>query len=92
MPRVEDGKLLVTVDNVQIAGLTVSVDDLPNAIGDRLTDIEIPVEGLPEGLVLSDATVVDGRGAHHRGRHRRRPAHRGAPGWVGSVQRPRPLG
>jgi hypothetical protein len=58
VPRVEDGKLLVTVDNVQIAGLTVSVDDLPNAIGDRLTDVEIPVSGLPEGVVLSDATVV----------------------------------
>ncbi|GEK22968.1 hypothetical protein CXY01_34880 [Cellulomonas xylanilytica] len=58
VPRVEEGTLLVSVDNVQIAGLTVSVDDLPNAIGDRLTDIEIPVEGLPEGMVLSDATVV----------------------------------
>ena len=58
VPRVEDGTLLVSVENVQIAGLTVSVDDLPNAIGNRLTDIEIPVEGLPDGLVLSDATVV----------------------------------
>ncbi|KQY46285.1 DUF2993 domain-containing protein [Cellulomonas sp. Root137] len=58
VPRVEDGRLLVTVENVQIAGLTVSVDDLPRAIGSRLTDIEIPVSGLPEGLVLSDATVV----------------------------------
>ena len=58
VPRVEDGRLLVTVENVQIAGLTVSVDDLPRAIGARLTDIEIPVSGLPEGLVLSDATVV----------------------------------
>ena len=38
--------------------LAGSVDDLPGAIGDRLTDIEIPVSGLPEGLVLSDATVV----------------------------------
>jgi hypothetical protein len=58
VPRVEDGRLLVSVDNVQFAGLTVSVDDLPGAVGDRLTDIEIPVEGLPAGLVLSDATVV----------------------------------
>jgi len=58
VPRVEDGTLLVSVENVQIAGLTVSVDDLPNAIGNRLTDVEIPVEGLPDGLVLSDATVV----------------------------------
>lgn len=58
VPRVDGGRLLVSVANVQIAGLTVSVDDLPGAIGDRLTDIEIPVSGLPEGLVLSDATVV----------------------------------
>ncbi|WP_456824133.1 LmeA family phospholipid-binding protein [Cellulomonas sp. P5_E12] len=58
VPRVEDGKLLVNVENVQIAGLTVSVDDLPNAIGKRLTDIEIPVSGLPEGVALSKATVV----------------------------------
>ncbi len=58
VPRVEDGKLLVNVEDVQIAGLTVSVDDLPNAIGKRLTDVEIPVSGLPEGLELSGATVV----------------------------------
>ena len=60
VPRVEDGKLLVTVADVQIAGLTVSTDDLPSSIGDRLTDVEIPVQGLPDGLVLTDATVVDG--------------------------------
>ena len=58
VPRVEDGKLLVNVENVQIAGLTVSVDDLPNAIGKRLTDVEIPVSGLPEGVALSKAAVV----------------------------------
>ena len=58
VPRVEDGKLLVSVADVRIAGLTVSVDSLPSAIGDRLTDVEIPVDGLPDGLVLSDATVV----------------------------------
>jgi hypothetical protein len=58
VPRVEDGRLLVSVANVQIAGLTMSVDDLPRAVGNRLTDIEIPVRGLPEGLVLTAATVV----------------------------------
>ncbi len=57
-PRVEEGRLLVSVENVRIAGLTVSVEDLPSAIGDRLTDIKIPLSGLPEGLVLSDATVA----------------------------------
>lgn len=58
VPRVEDGKLLVNVENVQIAGLKVDVDNLPSAIGNRLTDVEIPVSGLPEGLVLSGASVV----------------------------------
>ena len=48
----------MSVENVQIAGLTVSVDDLPDVIGKRLSDVEIPVVGLPEGVVLSDATVV----------------------------------
>jgi hypothetical protein len=58
VPRVEGGTLLVDVENVQIAGLTVSVEDLPKAIGTRLSDIEIPVDGLPEGVTLSNATVV----------------------------------
>ena len=58
LPRVDGGRLLVTVDKVQLAGLTVSVDDLPSAIGNRLTDVEVPVAGLPEGLVLTEATVV----------------------------------
>jgi hypothetical protein len=58
VPRVDDGRLLVTVESVQIAGLTVSIDDLPSALGDRLTDVEIPITGLPDGLVLSEATVV----------------------------------
>jgi hypothetical protein len=59
VPRVEDGKLLVNVQNVKIAGLSVDVDKLPSAIGDRLTDVEVPVSGLPDGMTLSKATVVD---------------------------------
>ncbi|GIG20850.1 hypothetical protein Cch01nite_15740 [Cellulomonas chitinilytica] len=57
-PRVEDGRLLVDVGGLQLAGLTITVDDLPASIRTRLTDLEVPVSGLPEGLVLSDATVV----------------------------------
>ncbi|MBO9553631.1 DUF2993 domain-containing protein [Cellulomonas sp.] len=57
-PRVEDGKLLVDVGNLQLAGLTITVDDLPASVRGRLTDLEVPVSGLPDGLVLSSATVV----------------------------------
>jgi hypothetical protein len=57
-PRVEDGKLLVDVGGLQLAGLTITVDDLPASVRSRLTDLEVPVSGLPEGIVLSEATVV----------------------------------
>jgi len=57
-PRVEDGKLLVDVGGLKLAGLTITVDDLPASIRSRLTDLEVPVSGLPEGLVLTEATVV----------------------------------
>ena len=60
LPRVQDGRLLGDVESVSIGGASVSVDSLPNAIGDRLDDIEIPVQtGLPEGLELSGVRVVD---------------------------------
>jgi hypothetical protein len=57
-PRVDDGRLLVDVGGLRLAGLTITVDDLPTSIRSRLTDLEVPVSGLPEGLVLSEATVV----------------------------------
>lgn len=57
-PRVEDGRLLVDVGGLSLAGLTITVDDLPASIRSRLTDLEVPVSGLPEGLELSTATVV----------------------------------
>lgn len=60
LPRAEDGKILVDVEDLAIGGASVSVDSLPRAIGNKLTDIEIPVKtGLPEGLTLSEVTVVD---------------------------------
>ncbi|WP_028045985.1 DUF2993 domain-containing protein [Cellulomonas sp. URHE0023] len=60
VPRVRDGKLLVDVQQIMIGGVSVDVSSLPSSIGNKLDDIEIPIEdGLPEGLVLSDAQVVD---------------------------------
>lgn len=58
-PHAADGKLKVDVQKVTIGGLTVSADDLPGGLGDRLRDLTIPVTGLPQGMSLADATVVD---------------------------------
>ncbi len=56
--RVEDGKLLATARDFTLGPATISVDDLPGGIGDRLTDVEVPVDGLPQGVVLTGATVI----------------------------------
>jgi hypothetical protein len=57
-PRVEDGRLLVDVGQMSLGGLTITVDDLPDRIASRLTDLEVPVSGLPEGLTLTSVAVV----------------------------------
>ncbi|MBT0993385.1 LmeA family phospholipid-binding protein [Cellulomonas sp. DKR-3] len=58
VPRVEGGRLLVDVEDLQLGGATIDVGQLPGAVGSRLTDLEVPVEELPEGLELTQATVV----------------------------------
>lgn len=59
VPRVEGGRLLIDLGDVRIGGLQVAVANLPAALRDRLTGLEVPVDGLPAGLVLQSATVVD---------------------------------
>lgn len=58
-PRVQDGRLLVDTTALSLGGLSVQASSLPGGLGDRLSDLEVPVEGLPEGVVLTDAQVVD---------------------------------
>lgn len=57
-PRVESGRLLVDVGQMSLGGLTITVDDLPERVASRLRGLEVPVTGLPEGLVLSSVQVV----------------------------------
>ncbi len=56
-PRVEDGRLLVDVATVSVGGVRVEAAALPSDLASRLQDLEIPVEDLPDGLVLTDAVV-----------------------------------
>jgi hypothetical protein len=58
-PRVVDGKLLADVTGVSLGGVGIDPSELPGSIGDRVEGIEIPLEGLPAGLVLTDARVID---------------------------------
>lgn len=57
-PRVEGGRLLVDTTSLSLGGLSVDAASLPGGLGDRLVDLEVPVDGLPDGLALTDAHVV----------------------------------
>lgn len=59
-PRVEAGKLLVDAQGLTLGGREITAQSLPSAIRGRVSGIEIPVQGLPAGLVLSQAQVVPG--------------------------------
>lgn len=49
------------VQSVTLAGLTVSVEDMPRRLREALEDLRIPLEPLPEGLDVVDVRVlVDG--------------------------------
>lgn len=58
VPRVAEGRLLVDVRDVTLGPATLDVDELPEPVADRLDGIEVPLEGLPAGIVLTGAVVV----------------------------------
>ena len=58
VPRVEGGKLLVDAQALTLGGREITAQSLPSALRGQISGIEVPVEGLPAGLVLSRADVV----------------------------------
>ena len=58
VPTVINGKLLVDAQGLTLGGREITAQSLPGALRERVTGIEVPVEGLPAGLVLSRAYVV----------------------------------
>lgn len=58
VPVVTNGRLLVNAQGLTLGGGEITVQSLPAALRERITGIEVPVEGLPAGLVLSRADVV----------------------------------
>lgn len=61
VPSAAGDAIAVDVVAVTFAGAAVDVDDLPRAATSRLQDLQVPVEGLPPGLALTDV-VVQGDG------------------------------
>ncbi len=59
-PRADDGRLAVDVASADIAGVSVGVDALPAPVKQALTGLDVPVSGLPDGLAVTGAQVVEG--------------------------------
>lgn len=60
VPRVEDGQIRVDVATVALGGFEIEVAELPGALAGQLSDLAVPVDGLPAGLELSGIEVRDG--------------------------------
>ena len=60
MPRVEGGEIRVDVATVEFGGFAVDVADLPGVLAGQLSDLTVPIDGLPEGFELSGVEVADG--------------------------------
>lgn len=58
VPRVEDGRLVVDLQDVSLGAGSLALDQLPGGLADRLVGLDVPVEGLPPGVTLVDASVT----------------------------------
>jgi len=57
---VADGRAVVaTVESLRLAGITVELSELSESLAQSLTEIRVPIDGLPEGMELTKVIVVD---------------------------------
>ena len=61
VPRADGRAIAIDIESFDLAGATIAADDLPTGISDQLDGIAIPLEGLPEGVELTEV-VVEGDG------------------------------
>ncbi len=57
-PRADDGRLTVDVVSADIAGVQVGADVLPAQVVQAFGGLDVPLSGLPDGLVPTGAQVV----------------------------------
>lgn len=58
VPRLADGRLQVDVQDVTLGAGELRLEELPGDVAERLVGIEVPLDGLPAGIVLEQAVVV----------------------------------
>ena len=58
-PRAAGRDVAVEVAGLMMAGIGVDADQLPPDVAAMLTDLVVPLDGLPPGMVLTDVTVDD---------------------------------
>lgn len=57
---VADGRAVVaTVESLRLAGITVELSELSESLAQSLTEMRVPIDGLPEGMELTEVIVVD---------------------------------
>lgn len=57
VPRPQGRTIAVEVVSVSVGGATVDIADLPRRVRAQLSELTLPVDGLPEGVELTDVTV-----------------------------------
>ena len=57
LPTAGGQEVLIDIDAFRIGGATVSAADLPSGFTDQLQGLSFPIEGLPEGLELTEVTL-----------------------------------
>ena len=60
VPRAQDGGIRADVTTVTLAGLAFDVAELPAVLAEQLSDLAVPVDGLPAGVALTGVVVRDG--------------------------------
>lgn len=57
---VADGRDVVArVDSLRLAGVEVELTELSESLATELTEVRVPIDGLPEGMELTEVTVID---------------------------------
>jgi len=59
LPRAAGRAIEADLEHLDVAGSEIEVGELPQRLIDRLDALSIPVDGLPEGVELTDVVVTD---------------------------------